>query len=775
MAYTSMIHHQTLFSNILTHLSGLKLPLPETLKAKSLVAVGAMCLATVGATLTGNFALGRIKGQVEALTGITVPAMVDSLTVAQSSDHLVRLGPVLAAVEEAGQKALAVEQLHTESTAFGRDLEALKQILPGNTMLGDMEASARALTGSLNELAQSVDRRIELAAQRRQRIDTIQSIGVQFSDQIKPWRAIIESDEEYARSELGRQSAAPERLREAVQKYETASKQLVALRAAITAFGTARDFAAEINVTRDTQRLKFIKINAGLAMQNAEDLAGGLPSKLAGEITEDLERLRKAFLPLVAIRLEEVGILAEADQRIAAGRQIAEQLSAIVNNLVGSSRAELSVTRQHVQDLTAGSQGILAATFVISLIVAGLVAWLLFFRSILYPLEAITGCMKTLATGNSGIDVPHAGSPGEIGAMAQALAVFKDNMAKMEALRAENEAARKGREEERRRSMTQLADTFEGTVSGVAGQVVRATGALDGMASDLSQAVSRTTVAAMGMVETSLAAAGKAQTVASAAEELHASAAEIARQVECSARQTQSMVRDAAGADAMMRDLNDLTGNIGQIVGMIGRIAAQTNLLALNATVEAAHAGDAGKGFAVVATEVKQLASSTASASNEIAERVRSMQVLADKTASAITGIAAAVREIDSVTGAIARSVEEQGSATQEIAVNILSINQSLDEVSAGLERVGADMSENKIVAESLAGSAEMLSAEARRLEQEAQLLDLQFLVRDHGLVVGGLGPCHRQFRLDPKQRCLQRGDIIGWGVAAALHSPMES
>lgn len=720
MAYMSLSDRRMLLEQVLRRLAGFKLPLPATVKAKSLVAIAAMSLATVGATATGNFALGRIKSQVEALTGATVPAMVDSLTLSSTSDRLMRFGPMLVAAETPEQKNAAMRQLTAAGAAFRQDLGGLKRVLPASPLLGEMEMAAATLTGLLTDLAGSMDRRIDLAALRRVKVEEIASIATQFNDQTKPWRAIIESDEDYSRGELSRPSTTPERLREAVQKYEAASRQLVALRAATSAFVTTRDFVAELGISRDPQRLKFIKINAGLAIQNAEDLLPGLPAKLASGVEEDLGRLRKTFQALIAARQEEVAILIEADQRIAAGHQAAERLGTSVADLVSTARQELESTRNGVQSLTAGSQGILAVTFVLSLVVAGLVTWLLFFRSILRPLEAITDCMRALAHGNSSIEVPHADGPGEIGAMAQALTVFKDNLAKMEALRAENEAARQGREADRRRAMAEMADSFEGTVSGIAGQLVDATSSLDTMASGLSLAMARTTQSAIEMVETARTAAGRAQTVASAAEQLHASAAEIARQVECSAQQTQSMVQEAAQADAMMRDLNDLTGNVGQIVGMIGRIAAQTNLLALNATVEAAHAGEAGKGFAVVAIEVKQLAGSTAAASNEIAARVRAMQGLAERTASAITGIAEAVREVDGVTSAIARSVEEQGSATQEIAVNILSINQSLDQMSGGLDHVGRDMAENKSVAEHLAGSAEMLSAEARRLEQEA-------------------------------------------------------
>lgn len=693
---------------------------PETLKAKALVAIGAMVLATVGATLTGNFTLGRITGQVESLTGTTVPAMIKSLTLTQSSDYLVRLGPVLATTETVEAKTRVLAQLNGESAAFSRDMTDLRGMLPDEPLLGEMEQATNSLVAILNDMAGAVDRRIELSATRNQQSQSIHDITATFNNRIKPWRSMIESDEEYTRSGLSRDAGSAERMKEAVQKYEIAAKQLLALRTALSAFTTIRDFDAELATTRDPARLKFIKINGGLTMQDAEDQVERLPAKLSPEVAEDLTRLRKAFLPLVAARQEEITLLAEADARIEAGRQTASQLSAAASKLVANARADLTQTRTQVLDLAASSQGLLAATFVVSLVVAGLVAWLLFFRSILRPLASITNCMKALADGNAAIQVPHAGSPGEIGAMAQALAVFKNNLAKMESLRKENDEARQEREAERVRDMNKLADTFEGTVSGVAGQVVHATDTLDGLASDLSQAMTRTTATAIGMVETSQEAASKAQTVASAAEELHASAAEIARQVDRSSQQTQSVVREAAAADQMMSELKELSINIGQIVRMIGNIAAQTNMLSLNATVEAAHAGEAGKGFAVVANEVKQLAGSTSAASRDIAEQVKAMQELTDRTATAITEIADSVRDIDVVTGVIARSVEEQGTATQEIAININAINQSLNDMAHALEDVGTDMGENKAVAETLAGSVQVLSSEARRLEREA-------------------------------------------------------
>jgi len=106
---------------------------------------------------------------------------------------------------------------------------------------------------------------------------------------------------------------------------------------------------------------------------------------------------------------------------------------------------------------------------------------------------------------------------------------------------------------------------------------------------------------------------------------------------------------------------------IGAVVGMIQAIAAQTNLLALNATIEAARAGDAGRGFAVVASEVKNLASETAKATDEIALQVQAIQSSTRSAVGAVKEIAAAMRSIDEVTTTIASAVEQQGAAAKEI------------------------------------------------------------------------------------------------------------
>lgn len=130
------------------------------------------------------------------------------------------------------------------------------------------------------------------------------------------------------------------------------------------------------------------------------------------------------------------------------------------------------------------------------------------------------------------------------------------------------------------------------------------------------------------------------------------------------------------GKDEKRRLVNDLSeqlqsGELESTAQSMGAIAEQTNLLALNVTIEAARAGEAGKGFAVVAQEVKQLATQTARATQEISDQIGNVQGETREAVGAIEGITETIQEIDQITSSIAAAVEEQEASTREISRNI--------------------------------------------------------------------------------------------------------
>ena len=128
---------------------------------------------------------------------------------------------------------------------------------------------------------------------------------------------------------------------------------------------------------------------------------------------------------------------------------------------------------------------------------------------------------------------------------------------------------------------------------------------------------------------------------------------------------------EAEKTNDTVRSLSEAGQKIGDVVQLINDIASQTNLLALNATIEAARAGEAGKGFAVVASEVKNLATQTSKATDEIATQISGIQSATEESVSAISSINAVIEEINNIAASVASAVEEQGAATDEIARSV--------------------------------------------------------------------------------------------------------
>ena len=175
-------------------------------------------------------------------------------------------------------------------------------------------------------------------------------------------------------------------------------------------------------------------------------------------------------------------------------------------------------------------------------------------------------------------------------------------------------------------------------------------------------------------------------TVATAVEEMYASLNEVARSAGRGANVSSEASGQAAATSGIVNSLGQAAKEIGDVVDLIRGIAAQTNLLALNATIEAASAGEAGKGFAVVAGEVKQLAKQTSGATEEIRDRVMSIQDNTTAAVTAIEKIVAYITEMDSLLHTIASAVEEQTATTNEISKNLSEVATAAGNVSDNVQ-----------------------------------------------------------------------------------------
>jgi methyl-accepting chemotaxis protein len=344
---------------------------------------------------------------------------------------------------------------------------------------------------------------------------------------------------------------------------------------------------------------------------------------------------------------------------------------------------------------------------------------LLLGRSILRPIAGMTAAMRKIAEGDTATVIPALERGDEVGAMAQSVQVFKDNMIEAVRLRGEQEELKTRGEADKKGLLRKLADDFESgvrrsldTLSGAANEMKATSTSMSATAEQASQQA--TTVAAVAEQ-----ASANVQTVAAATEELSSSVTEIGRQVTQSTQIAGKAVEEANRTNMTVQGLSAAAAKIGDVVKLISDIASQTNLLALNATIEAARAGEAGKGFAVVASEVKSLASQTAKATDEISAQVAAMQGATTEAVQAIEGIGGTIGAINEIATAIALAVEQQGSATQEIARNVQEAAQGTGKVSSNIVGVNHAAGKTGAAASQVLVSAEQLSSQAASLRAD--------------------------------------------------------
>jgi methyl-accepting chemotaxis protein len=438
-------------------------------------------------------------------------------------------------------------------------------------------------------------------------------------------------------------------------------------------------------------------------------------------VLDAISGLEDAYLKKFASTRNAVLAAATTGRYPLSGREWVDESGAAIGTIVKLVNVTSTSARAAADELSTGS--FRYAVFYLGLMILGIGASTLSLgilsRRVIGPLRAMTAAMEKLAEGEHAIDIPGAGRVDELGQMAAAVHIFKNNMIEANRLRAEQEQAKAHADADKKAATNKLADEFETSVRDIVETVSSASVELQATAQSMSTTAEETSRQATAVATASELASANVHTVAGASEELTSSISEVSRQVAEAARIAGQAVEDAGRTNANVQALADAATKIGEVVTLINDIAGQTNLLALNATIEAARAGESGKGFAVVASEVKSLAGQTAKATQDIASQIKSIQGATADAVKAIETITDTIGRINEITTTVASAVEGQGAATKEILRNVQQASAGTAGVSANISGVTAAASETGSASTQVLGAARELTRQSQALRAQ--------------------------------------------------------
>ena len=351
----------------------------------------------------------------------------------------------------------------------------------------------------------------------------------------------------------------------------------------------------------------------------------------------------------------------------------------------------------------------------VAVLVNGLVAAVLY-QITTKPIKNLSEVMAHITENELDTEIPYTNQMTEIGGMARMVEVFKKNALDKMALEEQQKENSKKAQIEKKKAMDDLANRFEFQVQVIIEEVVAEVEKVKAVSAQMGKIIrgntDKTTAAATAAGLTSK----NVNNVASAAEQMSSSVREVAGEIVKSGHSVREAVVANQSANEVAAMLGHATDKIGEIVSLIEAIASQINMLALNATIEAARAGDAGKGFAVVAVEVKNLATQTSNATEEISRQIVNIQDVSKQVTEALSTISGSIAQVERYSTTISAAINQQTSATEEIAQNIASAATSTQQISSDIIEVNTASGTASDCAANAMQAVEVLVANAARL-----------------------------------------------------------
>ena len=649
--------------------------------------------------------LRHLGGTMLDLSGRDIPRLAASLQLAAQSASLTSQGPALLASPNAEVLNERTKKMKdTQQTTLAK-LGEIIELGADKAVVSALGETVKNIDDTIKSLDSAARERLETAALHDKQFDALRAAQANSVAVANP--AMMDAQTQI-NAILQSANLSPDDAAQAARLVEQLGNVIASSN--LMASNMAAALSANSSDTLEAIEKEFKAAQA--SVKSTLELLPDTPATAA---------LRGAALKLLALGEGKAGVFKIRQKELDAidygqivldeTRKLDVGLGISVQQLVKGVQTETdSSTWQARREISFATIAMLALG-TLTLIGSALFVWRYVGGNILRRIGSLQRSMQLLSDGDLESEIYRSSQHDEIAAMANALHIFRESMVEARAFSADQDKDRTSKAERASRMESRIVE-FEATVRNALDSLQTSATSMQTSAQNMSTTADQSSALVNAVASAAEETSVNVQTVSSGTEELSSSIAEIGRQVITSAEIARKAVDEAGKTDATMQGLAENADRISVVVDLIQTIASQTNLLALNATIEAARAGEAGRGFAVVASEVKNLATQTAKATDDIRSQISSMQEVTTSAVGAIRSISSTISEINDVTTSIATAVEEQGAATREIARNIQHAAGGTAEVSSNIVGVSTASAE--------AGSAagEVLSASGALRQQ---------------------------------------------------------
>ncbi|WP_259779876.1 methyl-accepting chemotaxis protein [Aestuariispira ectoiniformans] len=700
-----------------------------SVRAKLIASFAAVVLLTVIVGGTGLYAFREIEGVFKDIAEDRLTEMTLAQKLASQSQTIVSTAPLMLTAETEEQKNDIYESIRQELGGLYETTGLLQDRLGENDQIDQINTEAHELETAIDSMNEALGRLINARLSMDDRLalldktmgeyhKTLDTLARFSSMGIQSTTKQVASLKKEAETNPAVLAEKQKKIAELLFAMSKAVEDGAPIRRLQELGDKAQGLILSVVAETDEAKLNAVNVRSKIVTKEIPKHLGGFNDKVKDAYiahAKTFSELASGENSVPNLRLEILKADANLTDQFTAVRNIAGEMNTATASLLGDAKAAIGQSQDSAKETMKTLSGVILATIAASIVVSGILLWLVVVRNLLRRLSGLQSSMTKLSNGDLEVDIP-TGASDELGAMANTVEVFRDNALQVRKLEENQRAQAEQAEAEKRELMNKLANDFQAEVGDVLQAVDKAIEEMRGEANAMLETAENTNTQAAAVSSASNLASENVQAVASAADQLSASITEISQQVSSAAQTTSEAVSESERSNKMVRELAESAERIGEVVQLISDIAEQTNLLALNATIEAARAGDAGKGFAVVANEVKSLASQTAKATDEIGQQMDGIQRATSGAVQSIQGIGEVIARINEISGGISAAVEEQGAATNEIAGNV-------QQAASGTDRVNVSINDVTNAAETTGQSARHVLEAVQRVDSQAEAL----------------------------------------------------